>query len=236
MQTPQFQEPAGSLNRSPNPAELEGAVATAGGGWGEGSGLGERRATGEEKPGALRRSRTLPCFNTLAGLKGPSNSSGSSLAGDFTADRMGVSELPLDTERAVLATGALKVKPAEGEKEGGLAAVAMTMGEEKVKGAQGGEDAMGDSLLLTSSPATGLIGATVGVTVGVTVAVGGGAEKLNVGRLKELMGKEMAGRSSTSATSSSGRLEEGRVLVLSLFILPPPEPGLLAVAGVLDRG
>ena len=32
----------------------------------------------------------------------------------------------------------------------------------------------------------------------------------------------------TYPTSSSGRLEEGRVLVLSLFILPPPEPGVLA--------
>lgn len=51
-----------------------------------------------------------------------------------------------------------------------------------------------------------------------------------------LMGSEMAGSSGTSATSSSSvRLEEGRVLVLSLFILPPPELTLLA-AGVLDRG
>lgn len=36
-------------------------------------------------------------------------------------------------------------------------------------------------------------------------------------------------------SSSSGRLEEGRPLVLSLFILPPLELKLLA-AGVLDRG
>ena len=36
-------------------------------------------------------------------------------------------------------------------------------------------------------------------------------------------------------TSSSGRLDEGLVLVLSLFIFPPPDPVLL-VAGVLDRG
>ncbi len=38
-----------------------------------------------------------------------------------------------------------------------------------------------------------------------------------------------------STSSSSGRLEEGRAVVLSLFILPPPELTLLA-AGVLDRG
>lgn len=38
-----------------------------------------------------------------------------------------------------------------------------------------------------------------------------------------------------NTSSSSERLEEGRVLVLSLFILPPPELTLLA-AGVLDRG
>lgn len=50
------------------------------------------------------------------------------------------------------------------------------------------------------------------------------------------MGSEMAGRSGTSRTSSSsGRLEEGLALLLSLFILPPPEPAALA-AGVLDRG
>lgn len=36
-------------------------------------------------------------------------------------------------------------------------------------------------------------------------------------------------------SSSSGRLEVGRALVLSLFILPPPELALLA-AGVLDKG
>ncbi|TNN61441.1 hypothetical protein EYF80_028320 [Liparis tanakae] len=53
---------------------------------------------------------------------------------------------------------------------------------------------------------------------------GGGEEKLKVGKAAALMGSEMV-----------GRLLEGRVLVLSLFILPPPEVTLLA-AGVLDRG
>lgn len=37
-----------------------------------------------------------------------------------------------------------------------------------------------------------------------------------------------------SLTSSSGRLIEG-LMALSLFILPPPKPALLA-AGVLDKG
>lgn len=36
-------------------------------------------------------------------------------------------------------------------------------------------------------------------------------------------------------SSASGRLEQGRVVVLSLFILPPAELMLLG-AGVLDRG
>lgn len=69
-------------------------------------------------------------------------------------------------------------------------------------------------------------------------AVGGGRGevKLKVGKAEVTMGSEIVGRSGTSATSySSGRLEEGLAVVLSLFILPPPEPALLT-AGVLDRG
>lgn len=232
MQTSQLQEPAGGLNRSPKPEEEEeGAVDTAEAGAGAGAGPGEFRA-GEAKPGALRRSSTLPCFNTLAGLNGPSNSSDSSLADDFAAV-VGVAILPLDTEGPVFATGALNVNPAEGEKEGGLAAVVMTMGEAKVKGTQGPGDAVGGALPgVTGSVATG----TTGATVGVTGVAGGGEEKLNVGRLKVLIGREMAGRSGASATSSSGRLLDGRVLVRSLFILPPPEPELLAAGVLVDRG
>lgn len=65
---------------------------------------------------------------------------------------------------------------------------------------------------------------------------GRGEVKLKVGKAVVLMGSEMAGRSSASGTSSSStRLEEGRAVVLSRFILPPPEPTLLT-AGVLDKG
>lgn len=231
MQTSQSQEPAGALNRSPNPVEAEGAVVTAGVCWKVTSGPGELRLTGEAKPGALRRSSTLPCFKTLAGLKGPSNSSVLSLEVVFTAPIKGVSIFPFDTDVPARATGTLKVKPADGEKEGGLAAVAMTMGEEKVKGSQGGVDTVGGSF----SEAGSLAGVTA-VAVGVTQVVIGGLEKVKVGRLKALMGREIAGRSGTSAISSSSeRLEEGRVLVLSLFILPPPEVVALTT-GVLDRG
>lgn len=130
--------------------------------------------------------------------------------------------------------GALKVNPAEGEKEGGLAAVALTIGEENVNGTEGGVEAVGGSLFETIS----LAGVTCVMLGAVLLVATGGREeeKLKVGKAAELMGSEMIGRSSTSATSSSsGRLEEGRVLVLSLFILPPPELTLLA-AGVLDRG
>jgi hypothetical protein len=136
-------------------------------------------------------------------------------------------------DRSIFATGALNVNPAEGEKVVGLAAVAMTMGEANVKGTQGDAEAAGGTFSTTASLA-GARGAALEVEL--MAVVGGGGEKLKVGRLKVLMGREMAGRSGTSITSSSsGRLEEGRVEVLSLFILPPPEPVLLA-AGVLDRG
>lgn len=68
------------------------------------------------------------------------------------------------------------------------------------------------------------------------VGGGRGEEKLKVGKRDVLMGREIRGMSGTSTTSSSsGRLEEGLVLVLSLLILPPPELALL-VEGVLDRG
>lgn len=244
MQTSQLQ-PGGALNTSANPAEEEreevvvvvemGAVDCVEVCSRALSRPGEVRATGEAEPGALRRSSTLPCFRVLAGLKGPSKSSVLLLVVDFTAATMGEASFPFDMEGPNMATGALKVNPAEGEKEGGLAAVALTMGEENVKGTQGGVEAVGGSLFATVSLA-GVTGVRVGVLLMVVeVARGGrGEEKLKVGMV--LMGSEMVGKSGTSATSSSsGRLEEGLVLVLSRFILPPPEPMLLA-AGVLDRG
>jgi len=239
-QTSQLQ-PAGALNKSPKPVEEEREEVVVGAvncvDWGALSGLGEVRATGEAKPGALRRSSTLPCFRVLAGLKGPSNSSVLLLVADFTAAAMGVARFPFDMEGPNFATGALKVNPAEGEKEGGLAAVALTIGEENVKGSQGGVETTGVSLFVNVSLA-GVTGVILGVVLTVVEVVKGGRgeEKLKVGKAVLLMGSEMAGSSGTSATSSSsGRLEEGRVLVLSLFILPPPELTLLA-AGVLDRG
>lgn len=236
--------PGGALNISPNPVEEEevvveaeeeeGAVDCVVVGCGVSSGPGEVRAMGEAKPGALRRSSTLPCFRVLAGLKGPSKSSVLLLVAGFAAVAMGVASFPFDIEGPNFATGALKVNPAEGEKEGGLAAVAFTIGEENVKGTQGGVEAVGGSLFVTDSFA-GVTGVTLGAVL--TVVRGGRGEvKLKVGKAEVLMGSEMVGRSGTSATSSSsGRLEEGRAVVLSLFIFPPPEPVLLA-AGVLDRG
>lgn len=245
-QTSQLQ-PAGALNKSPKPVEeereevvvevVEGAVNCEDVCWGASSGLGEVRATGEAKPGALRRSSTLPCFRVLAGLKGPSNSSVLLLVAGFTAAAMGVARFPFDMEGPNFATGALKINPAEGEKEGGLAAVALTIGEENVKRSQGGVEAAGVSLFVNVSLAgvTGVIWGVV-LTVVEVVKGGRGEEKLKVGKAVLLMGSEMVGSSGISATSSSsGCLEEGRVLVLSLFILPPPELTLLA-AGVLDRG
>lgn len=248
MQTSQLQ-PGGGLNTSPNPVEEseevvvvvvveeEGAVEPVEVCNGASSGPGEVRATGEAKPGALRRSSTLPCFRVLAGLKGPSKSSVLLLVAVFIVAVMGEASFPFDMEGPNFATGALKVNPAVGEKEGGLAAVALTIGEENVKGTQGGVEAVGGSLLVTVSLA-GVTGVRSGAVVMVVEVVRGGRgeEKLKVGKAEALMGSEMVGRSGTSAiSSSSGRLEEGRALVLSLFILPPPELTLLA-AGVLDRG
>lgn len=190
--------------------------------------------TGEAKPGALRRSSTLPCLRVLAGLKGPSNSSVLLLDPGLTAAVMGVPGFPFDMEGPNFATGALKVNPAEGEKEGGLAAVALTIGEENVKGTEGGDETAAGSLFVMVSFAGVALGAEL--TDVDVVTDGNGVEKLKVGNAEVLMGSEMDGRSGTSATSSSaGRLDEGRAVVLSLFILPPPEFTLLA-AGVLDRG
>lgn len=126
----------------------------------------------------------------------------------------------MDSDRPVFTTGALKVNPEDGDKDGGLAAVVMTIGEEKVKGVEGGVEGavVGGTSLMTGSTRTGVV-----------VTTGLGLGKL--GRLIEVL----AGRAGSSAISSSGRLDEGLVLVLSLFIFPPPDPVLL-VAGVLDRG
>lgn len=245
-QTSHSHEPAGGLNKLPNPTEEEReevveveevAVDCVVVCWGAVSGPEELQATGEAKPGALRRSSTLPCLRTLAGLKGPSKSSVLLLVVDFTAVTVGVVSFPFDTEGSNFATGALKVNPAEGEKEGGLAAVALTMGEAKVKGSHGGVEAAGGSLTVRVSLG-GVAGMMLeaGLTVLEEVRGGRGEEKLKVGKLEVLMGSETAGRSGTSTTSfSSGRLEETRALLLSLFILPPAEPELLA-AGVLERG
>lgn len=115
------------------------------------------------------------------------------------------------------------MNPDDGEKDRGLAAVALTIGEENVKGTDGGVDgAAGTSETVVS-----------GVVPELCEEVGGGEEKLNLGKVK-LLGREAGGKSGSSATSSSGRLEEG-LMALSLFILPPPEPTLLVV-GVLDKG
>lgn len=237
-------QPGGALNNSPNPDEeggeevvVEGEVDCVEISWGAMSGPGEVRVTGEANPGALRRSSTLPCFRTLAGFKGPSKSSVLLLAAGFTAAGMGVASFPFDIEGPNLATGALNVNPSEGEKEGGLAAVALTIGEENVKGTQGGVEAIEGSLLVTVSLA-GVTAVTLGAVLMVVEVVrgGGGEEKLKLGKAAVLIGSEMVGRSGTSTTSSSSeRLEEGRALVLSLFILPPPVLMLLA-AGVLDKG
>lgn len=244
-QTSQLQ-PGGALNKSPNPDEEEGGEVVVVVDEEEGavdclkvccgvlSGLGEVRAAGEAKPGDLRSCSTLPCLRVAAGLKGPSKSSVLLLVAGFAAATMGVVSLPFDMEGPNFATGALKVNPAEGEKEGGLAAVALTMGEENVKGTQGGVFAVRGSSFVTVSLAR-----VTGVTLGAVLLVvtgGRGEMKLKLGKADLQMGSEMVGRSGTSATSSSsGRLEEGRAVVLSLFILPPPEFTLLA-AGVLDRG
>lgn len=169
-QTSQLQ-PGGALNNSPNPVEEEevvvvvaleaeeeeeGAVDCVEVCSGVLSGPGEVRAMGEAKPGALRRSSTLPCFRVLAGLNAPSKSSVLLLAAGFAVAIMGVASFPFDMEGPNFATGALKVNPAEGEKEGGLAAVALTIGEENVKGSQGGVEAIGGSLFISLAGVTGV--------------------------------------------------------------------------------
>lgn len=187
-------------------------------------------AAGDANPGPLRISRTLPCFKTLAGLKGPSNSSLHSLAAGFTATAAGAG-FPFEAEGVVFIVGALNVNPVDGEKDGGLAAVALTMGVENVKEASGVVGTVG-ALLMAGSLGMRVDGLLLGLRV--DVDVGGGEEKLKVGRGELLKGSEMAGRSGASETSSSVFLDEGRML-LSLFILPPPAPVLLVV-GVLDSG
>lgn len=117
----------------------------------------------------------------------------------------------------------------DGEKDGGLAAVALTMGEENVKGTDGGVDGAAGFLYAAGSSKT----VVSGVVLDVNEEFGGGEEKLNVGKVK-LLGREAGGRSGSSATSSSVLLDEG-LMALSLFILPPPKPALL-VTGVLDKG
>lgn len=216
----QFHVPSEGLNLSP--AEDEDSLADLNSGTGE-------PCTGDANPGPLRISRTLPAFKTLAGLKGPSKSSLLSLAVAFTATVAGAC-FPFEAESVVFIVGALNVNPVDGEKDGGLAAVALTMGVEKVKGTSGVVGTVGTCLHTAGS-----FGRRVdGLLLGLRVEVGGGEEKLNVGRGQLLKGSEMAGRSGASGTSSSAFLDEGRIL-LSLFILPPPVPVLL-VAGVLDSG
>lgn len=158
--------------------------------------------TGEEKPGSFRRSSTLPCFKVLAGLNGPSNSSVLLFVIGFTDADIAVLGFPLDTEGANFATGALKVNPVVGGKEGGLAAVALTIGEENVNGALGGVDATAGFLFIKLS--VSLTGVMVGVFwagAGAVVAGGGTGENVMVG--SEEMGSEMAGRFGASGTSSS---------------------------------
>lgn len=170
-----------------------------------GSGVDAFEVTGEVKPGSLRRSSTLPCFRVLAGLKGPSNSSVLLFVTGFTDANIAVLGLPLDKEGPNFATGALKVNPVVGEKEGGLAAVALTIGEENVNGTLGGVDATVGSLFMTLS--ISLIGVPVsmlGAGLGAVVVGGGtGVEKMMVGSAELLMGSEMAGRSGASGISSS---------------------------------
>lgn len=223
-QVPQFHDPAAGLNFSPNPGIFFVVVLRVGF---TGS-VSEEFWVGEANPGPLRISRTLPCFKALAGLKGPSKSSLLSL-GFFDVTIAGAS-FPFDMEVVVFIVGALKVNPDDGEKDIGLAAVALTMGEEKVNETEAGVDMAFVSLLLDACSET----RGIGVVLGVSVKGGSWEEKLKVGRLKLLIGRETAGRFGTSATSSSGLLEEGRTL-LSRFILPPPAPVTLA-AGVPDNG
>lgn len=161
--------------------------------------------TGEIKPGSFRRSSTLPCFRVLAGLKGPSNSSVLLFASGFTDAVIAVLGLPLDIEGPSFATGALKVNPLVGENEGGLAAVALTIGEENVKGTLMGVDATVGFLFITLSVSlTGVPVSLLRAGLG-AVLIGGGTGELKViGSSAELlMGSEMAGRSGASGTSSS---------------------------------
>lgn len=73
------------------------------------------------------------------------------LVTSFTDAAIGVVSFPFDMEGANFATGALKVNPGLGEYEGGLAAVALTIGDENTKGTQGGVEAFGGSLFESDS-------------------------------------------------------------------------------------
>lgn len=225
-QVTQFHDPAAGLNFSPNPEFFFVVVLHVG----VTGSVSKEFWVGEANPGPLRISRTLPCFKALAGLKGPSKSSLLSLA--FLNVTIAGAGFPFDIEVVVFIVGALKVNPDDGEKDMGLAAVALTMGEEKVNETDVDVDMAFVSLPTNACSETRGIGAVLGV--GVSVKGGSWEEKLKVGRLKLLIGRETAGRFGTSATSSSGLLVEGRTL-LSRFILPPPAPVTLA-AGVLDNG
>lgn len=161
--------------------------------------------TGEVKPGSFRRSSTLPCFSVLAGLKGPSKSSVLLFVTGFTDANIAVLGLLCSVEGPNFATGALKVKPVAGEKEGGLAAVALTIGEEKVNGKLGDVVAtVGSLFMILSVSLTGVTVSVLGAGMGAAVAGGGtGEEKVIVGSAELLMGSEMDGRSGASGTSSS---------------------------------
>lgn len=160
--------------------------------------------TGEVKPGSFRRSSTLPCFRVLAGLKGPSKSSVLLFVTGFTDANIAVLGLLCSVEGPNFATGALKVNPVAGEKEGGLAAVALTMGEEKVNGKLGDVATVGSLFMTLSVPLTGVTVSVLGAGLGAVVAGGGtGEEKVIVGSAELLIGSEMDGRSGASGTSSS---------------------------------
>lgn len=176
-------------------------------------------------PGLFKISKTLPSFNTLAGLKGPSNSNLLSL--EVLTETAGTI-LPFEREGKVFIVGLLKVKSTVEEQEGGLAAVATTLGGANVK-----EIVVDtESSLLTAgfSELQGIRLVLEVVRLEEEVCDG----KLKVGRLHLPIGNDTAGKSGNSTTSSSVFLDEGRTL-RSRFILPPPVPARL-VAGVLDSG
>lgn len=112
----------------------------------------------------------------------------------------------------------------EGENEGGLEAVALTIGDENVKGTEGGVDAVSGSWEEAQQPKPGLdfffpldcpsnwelictlsarvsVAGVTGATLGKAVLWGGRGEvKSNVGKGRAPLGSERSGRSGTSAT------------------------------------